>query len=131
MLLFFMCWNLKTCYPQKMNIIGFIILCDLRHISVIVHLCIVVTMDALSDTKSLRFFTLWVMLAQGLGLIAVILVAVWMGHFQGGFAWSDDPSKQFNYHPLFMTIGMIFLFGDGKDFCGLRRYCILDMLFLI
>ena len=51
---------------------------------------------------------------QTSALIAVILVGVWMGNYRGGFAWHDDPVKQFNYHPLFMILGMIFLYGNGK-----------------
>lgn len=57
-----------------------------------------------------RTFTALVLMAQVFGLLSVILVAVWMGHFSGGFSWSE---QKFNYHPLFMTIGMVFLYGEA------------------
>ncbi|XP_076461258.1 transmembrane ascorbate-dependent reductase CYB561-like [Babylonia areolata] len=65
------------------------------------------------STADLRFFTWLVVLAQVFGVLAVVMVAVWMGHFQGGFAWHSDPDHQFNLHPLFMILGMIFLYADG------------------
>ncbi|XP_072417136.1 transmembrane ascorbate-dependent reductase CYB561 isoform X1 [Chiloscyllium punctatum] len=49
---------------------------------------------------------------QILGLAAVVMTGVWMGHYEGGFAW-DGGSLQFNVHPLCMVVGMIFLYGDS------------------
>ncbi|XP_062893892.1 transmembrane ascorbate-dependent reductase CYB561 [Mobula hypostoma] len=49
---------------------------------------------------------------QILGLASVIMTGVWLGHYQGGFAW-DGTANQFNVHPLCMVIGMVFLYGDA------------------
>jgi cytochrome b-561 len=35
-----------------------------------------------------------------------------MSKYEGGFAW-DGSDKQFNYHPLFMVIGLVFLNAEG------------------
>lgn len=61
-----------------------------------------------------KVFMLLVILAQIAGGLGVILMAVWMGSFQGGFEWGDNDDLKFNYHPMFMTIGLIFIYGDGK-----------------
>ena len=42
-------------------------------------------------------------------------MGIWMGHFRKGFAWSETPELEFNWHPLLMTLGMIYLYGNGKD----------------
>ena len=35
---------------------------------------------------------------------------------RGGFAWgAEDPGHAFNWHPLLMIIGMIYLYGNGKQ----------------
>ncbi|KAL5971501.1 hypothetical protein TSMEX_000732 [Taenia solium] len=52
-------------------------------------------------------------IAQIFGIAAVIMCAVWLGYYYGGFDWRD-PALVFNYHPVFMVLGMIFFFGDGK-----------------
>lgn len=47
------------------------------------------------------------------GFMAVVLMGIWMGHFRKGFAWSDNPPLQFNWHPLLLTLGLIYLYGNG------------------
>ncbi|KAL7065512.1 hypothetical protein AAHC03_05198 [Spirometra sp. Aus1] len=53
-----------------------------------------------------------VVVAQIAGLLAVILSIVWMGLYAGGFDWSQ-PDTVFNYHPVFMVLGLVFCFGDA------------------
>ncbi|KAM8844579.1 transmembrane ascorbate-dependent reductase CYB561 isoform 1-T4 [Spinachia spinachia] len=50
--------------------------------------------------------------SQLVGLAAVVLTGVWMGHFHGGFAW-DGSGREFNLHPLCMVLGLVFLQGDA------------------
>lgn len=64
--------------------------------------------------RDLEGFSILFGISEGFGAVVVILVAVWMGHFRGGFTWTSDPKLQFNWHPLLMTISMVFLYGNGK-----------------
>lgn len=59
-----------------------------------------------------KLFVPLVLLAEGLGLAACILVGVWMGRYLGGFAW-DGSGLEFNLHPVLMTVSMIFLYGNA------------------
>ena len=42
----------------------------------------------------------------------MILTVAWVGHFRGGFAWQANPSVQFNWHPVLMVTGLIFLYAN-------------------
>ena len=75
------------------------------------------------DSTDIAKLTIGFIGVQVVGLIMVVLVGVWMGNYRGGFGW--DVSTVFNYHPLFMTIGMIYLYGNG-----MCCYFILLMLFI-
>ena len=52
-------------------------------------------------------------MAQLFGITVVALISIWSGHYLGGFAWQSNPGLQFNWHPLLMTIGMVYLYGNG------------------
>lgn len=50
------------------------------------------------------------------GLLAVILMALWNYNYKGGFAWTWDTKylgASFNWHPLLLTTGLIYLYGNG------------------
>jgi len=71
------------------------------------------TFDEIGSTRvTLQWFSLMILSSQVVGVIAIILLAVLFGQYRGGFGWSDV-DKEFNYHPLFMTLGMIFFYGDA------------------
>lgn len=52
-------------------------------------------------------------ISEALGIIAIVLMFIWIDVYRGGFAWEDDPSYEFNVHPLLMTFGLVFLYGNG------------------
>jgi len=63
--------------------------------------------------QDLRGLNTGFFLSQGIGLSVVVLMSVWTGHYLGGFAGSSVPDKEFNWHPLLMTVGLIYLYGTG------------------
>jgi cytochrome b-561 len=67
-----------------------------------------------TSQQHLRGFITTFGMAEGVGAVTVILVTVWVGHYREGFAWRSAPDKQFNWHPVLMTLGMIFLYANCK-----------------
>ncbi|KAK3925696.1 Cytochrome b561 [Frankliniella fusca] len=71
-----------------------------------------INMDAGGTPQQLlKGFSPLLALTEVLGLVLVILVAVWCG--EKGFAWRSNPDLEFNWHPLLMVIGLIFLNGNA------------------
>ena len=46
------------------------------------------------------------------GLTSIALACVWTGVYMSGFSWSGD-SRTFNWHPLLMTMGLVYLYGNA------------------
>jgi len=48
------------------------------------------------------------------GIAAVVMMFYWTFEYRGGLPWGPaNTSTAFNWHPLLMTIGMIYLYGNG------------------
>ena len=62
----------------------------------------------------MMLFYVLLVASQVVAVVVLCLAGYWTGNTLGGFAW-DGSRKEFNYHPLFMTIGLIFLYGEGND----------------
>jgi hypothetical protein len=62
-----------------------------------------------ADPRAFAKFTLGFIAVQVIGLVMVILSGVWMGSYHGGYGWAVK--TVFNYHPLFMTMGMLFKYS--------------------
>ncbi|KAK6617064.1 hypothetical protein RUM44_005421 [Polyplax serrata] len=65
------------------------------------------------ENNSMEGFTLLFGLAEAIGALSLILIAIWLGSYRNGFTWTSNPSLQFNWHPLLMTLGMVFLYANG------------------
>lgn len=48
-----------------------------------------------------------------IGVVLVILVIIWCSTFRGGFAWTSNPALEFNWHPLLMVLGFVFLYANA------------------
>ncbi|GMN38362.1 hypothetical protein TIFTF001_007589 [Ficus carica] len=55
-------------------------------------------------------------LAQLLGMVVIILVLVWVLHFEGGLAFkSENKKKILNLHAVFMILGPVLAAGEGAE----------------
>jgi len=57
------------------------------------------------------------------GLASLVSVLFWKIHFDGGFAWSSDPGKQFAWHPFLLTSSIV-LMGLGSIMYRVTPQCI-------
>ncbi|KAH8262541.1 hypothetical protein KR026_010899 [Drosophila bipectinata] len=64
------------------------------------------------DPALINFKVLYV-LTQLVGLTMIVLVGTWIGQHFGGLGGTSNPKLEFNWHPLFMTIGFIYLYGNS------------------
>lgn len=46
-------------------------------------------------------------------ILPVILIIYWGKKFAGGFSWVEKSFNKFNYHPVFMIIGFVFVMGHS------------------
>ncbi|XP_021712866.1 cytochrome b561 isoform X2 [Aedes aegypti] len=80
-------------------------------------LCLRPTADTMESSgpspTSLNNFRVVYLITQMVGAAIVILMGSWIGVHLGGLSWTSNPATQFNWHPLLMSIGMIFLYGNS------------------
>ncbi|XP_031831669.1 transmembrane ascorbate-dependent reductase CYB561 isoform X2 [Nomia melanderi] len=62
---------------------------------------------------SLEGFKPLTILMEVLGAILIILVTVWCNSYRNGFSWRSNPDLEFNWHPMLMVIGFVFLYANG------------------
>lgn len=89
-----------------------------------------ITESPQTQSQSLHGFIPLLGLTEALGALLVILVVVWTTYFRGGFSWRSNPGLEFNWHPLLMTIALVFLYANGIvylkiniSFCSYNYVC--------
>jgi len=59
-------------------------------------------------------FVTLLLISEILGIAAIVLEYVWLNTYLGGFQFPNDvPLFSYNTHPLCVTIGFVFLYGNG------------------
>ncbi|KAL2744829.1 cytochrome b reductase 1-like isoform X1 [Vespula maculifrons] len=66
-------------------------------------------------------FTFLLTILELTGIVFIILMIVWITQFKGGFSWTSDPNHEFNWHPLLMTIGFVFLYANAMLIYRIQR----------
>ncbi|XP_036335671.1 cytochrome b561-like isoform X2 [Rhagoletis pomonella] len=67
----------------------------------------------MDEDATLTNFKVLYVVTQLCGITMIVLAGCWVGIHFGGFSGSATPRVEFNWHPLFMTIGLIFLYGNS------------------
>lgn len=70
-------------------------------------------MEEPSQAPSLEGFTFLLSIHEACGVLLMILVIIWTSYYREGFSWKSNPQLEFNWHPLLMTIGLVFLYANG------------------
>ncbi|CAL8074978.1 unnamed protein product [Orchesella dallaii] len=54
---------------------------------------------------------------------SLVLVLFWVFMYRGGYAWQENPPKEFNWHPTLMVAGFIFFSGFSMLFYRMMTCC--------
>merc|ERR1711970_1334740 len=60
-----------------------------------------------------RLFFICLAVIEAFGISAVILTVHWAINLKGGVTYVENMGIPFNWHPILMTISLIFLYGNG------------------
>lgn len=69
----------------------------------------------MEPTTKLVNFRILYLVTQLIGVFMIIFVALWIGIYLNGFGWDyENLPVLFNWHPMLMSLGMVFLYGNCK-----------------
>lgn len=64
--------------------------------------------------ENYKQFLIFFILSLALGIVSIAFALTWVLHYREGLGW-DGGAAEFNWHPLLMVIGFIFLQGIGEE----------------
>ncbi|RZB38952.1 cytochrome b561, partial [Asbolus verrucosus] len=70
-------------------------------------------MEARAEHLKTRNYRSLYSFTTALGIGALVMILSWLIRYRKGFAWNWDPELQFNWHPLLMTTGLLFLYAQS------------------
>ncbi|XP_044763721.1 transmembrane ascorbate-dependent reductase CYB561-like isoform X2 [Coccinella septempunctata] len=69
-------------------------------------------MEAQAEHAKIKRYNTLYTITTVLGVALVVLTFIWLNHYLGGFSL-DQTSTEFNWHPLLMVTGMLFLYSQS------------------
>ncbi|XP_066249432.1 transmembrane ascorbate-dependent reductase CYB561 [Euwallacea similis] len=70
-------------------------------------------MESQAEHQKLKTYNTLYTFTTSLGAGTFLLVLFWILRYRGGFAWHSNPKTEFNWHPFFMILGMVFLYSQA------------------
>ncbi|XP_066599780.1 transmembrane ascorbate-dependent reductase CYB561-like isoform X2 [Prorops nasuta] len=74
-----------------------------------------------TQNQRLEGFNILLGLTEAVGTILVILVISWINYHRNGLSWGADPDTKFNWHPLLMVVGFVFLYANAMLLYRIQR----------
>lgn len=71
-------------------------------------------MDDQDQQRHMVNFRIIYIVMHLVGITMIVLMCAWVSIFLGGVGVSQ-PQLEFNWHPVLMTVGMLYLYGNSKN----------------
>lgn len=73
--------------------------------------------------ENFKLFVFALTAAVSVGFVSIIFVLRWVLYFKEGLAWDGGPAE-FNWHPVLIVTGFIFMQGIGERILTITFVCL-------
>lgn len=63
--------------------------------------------------KLSHLFSVTVCFTEIVGIVCIVTTVCWIMFYRQGLGWDTRP-REFNAHPVFMVVGLVFFYANGK-----------------